>query len=57
MEHYRCHKAYNPKTIEEQISDTVEFPLRKINMPKMSSTDATIHAAQDLIHALKNPAP
>ena len=26
-------------------------------MPKMSSTDAIIHAAQDLIHALKNPAP
>ena len=26
-------------------------------MPKMSSTDATIHAAQDLIHALQNLAP
>ena len=26
-------------------------------MPKMSYTDAKIHAAQDLIHALQNPAP
>ena len=26
-------------------------------MPKMSSTDATIHVAQDLIHALQNPEP
>ena len=26
-------------------------------MPKITSTDATIHAAQDLIHALKNTAP
>ena len=26
-------------------------------MPKMSSTDATIHAAQDLIHALDNSSP
>ena len=26
-------------------------------MPKMSSTDATIHAVQDLIIALQNPSP
>ena len=26
-------------------------------MPKLSSTDAEIYAAQDLIHALQNPAP
>ena len=26
-------------------------------MPKMSFTDGTIHAAQDLIHALNNTAP
>ena len=28
-----------------------------INMSNMSSTDAIIHAAQDLIHALQNLAP
>ena len=27
------------------------------NMPKMSSTDATIYAAHDLILGLQNPAP
>ena len=26
MEHYRCHKAYIPKTRAERISDTVQFP-------------------------------
>ena len=26
-------------------------------MPKMSSTDATIHASRDLIHAIQNTAP
>ena len=26
-------------------------------MTKMSSTDAAIHAVQDLIHAMQNPAP
>ena len=30
MEHYRCHKAYIPKTTVEQISDTVEFFPRKL---------------------------
>ena len=30
---------------------------RKFRMPNMSSTDATIHAAQDLIHALQNTEP
>ena len=26
-------------------------------MPKMSPTDSKIHAAQDLIHVVQNPAP
>ena len=52
MKHYRCHKDYTPKAIAEQISDTVEFPPKQFNMPKMSSTDATVHSAHDLIHAL-----
>ena len=57
MEHYRCHKAYIPKIGSERISDTVEFSSPKTNMPRMSSTEATIHAAQYLIRALQNPAP
>ena len=57
MEHYRCHKAYIPKTREERISDTVEpTPPQIFHMPQMSSMDATYHDAQDLIYALQNPA-
>ena len=57
MENYRLNKAYNPKTILERISYTVEPPPKTINTPQMSSTDAIIHAAEDLIHALKNSVP
>ena len=46
-----------PETILERISDKVEFLPKKISMPKMSSTDSTIHVTQYLIHALENPAP
>ena len=50
MEHYRCHKTYIPKTRTEIISYTVEFFPKQFKMPKMSSIDATFHAAQDLIY-------
>ena len=40
-----------------RISDTVGFPPKQFNMPQISSTDATFHAAQDFIYALHNPAP
>ena len=58
MEHYIYQKAYTPKKIVEQISDIVDPPPPpKFNIPKMSSTDAIIHAAQDLFNALKDPSP
>ena len=57
MDNYRCHKAYINTTREKLISYTVEFFPRKFSMPKISSTDANIHAAQYLIHALKNSVP
>ena len=41
--------------ISELISDIVEFFPRNLSMPKMSSTDSDIHAAQYIIHTLKNP--
>ena len=47
----------SPKQERNESQTQYSFPPRKFNMQKMSSTDATIHAAQDLIHALKNPAP
>ena len=57
MEYYRLHKAYNPKTRSERISDTVEFSPKQFNMPNMSSIDATFHTAHDLIYALQDPSP
>ena len=57
MEHYILNKSYIPKTRVEIISDRVEFFPKQFNMTQMSSTDATIHSAQDLIYSLHNPAP
>ena len=57
MEHYRFHKAYTLMTREDRISDTVESPPKKFNMPQMSSMDATFNATKNLIYALQNPAP
>ena len=39
------------------ISDIVDFFPQNYIVPKMSSTDSTIHTVQDLIHKLQNPAP
>ena len=57
MDQYRCHKSYTPKTRVGPISDTVELLPRKSSMQKISSSYDAIHAAQYLIHALKNIAP
>ena len=43
-----------PNTISEIISDKVEPPPKQLNMPKISSTYATIHAAHYSIYALHN---
>ena len=56
MEHHIYNKAYTPNKREEKIPDTVEFSPKQFNMPQISSTDATFHAAHDLIYELKNPA-
>ena len=44
-----ANRTYIPKIRLEQKSTTVEFFLRKLSMPKISSTDALIHDALDLI--------
>ena len=36
MEHYMCQKSYIPKTRAEQISDSLDYPPKKFNMPQMS---------------------
>ena len=53
---YVIRHIYPQNNSQTNIKHSRDFPT-KINMPKMSSTDATIHVAQDLIHALHNPAP
>ena len=56
-EHYRCYQIYIPKTQGTQICDTVEFFPTHCKMPNMSSHDAVIYTANDLITALTKPQP
>ena len=46
-----------PKTRSEIILYMVGFYPKELNMPKIPSTYATIHATHDLIYALNNPEP
>ena len=56
-EHYRCYRIYVTTTAGERDVETVEFFPTQSKMPNTSSADAAIIAAQELIHALQNPAP
>ena len=55
--HYRCYQIYIPKTQGTQICDTMEFFPTHCKMPNVSSYDAAIYAANDLITALTKPQP
>jgi hypothetical protein len=55
LEHYRCFTVYVNKTASERVSDTVEFFPVQTPMPRTSSADAAVRAAEELIAALKNP--
>ena len=57
LEHYRCCQIYIPKTQGTRICDTVEFFPTHCQMPSMSSHDAVLYAANDLITALTKPQP
>jgi hypothetical protein len=56
-EHYRCYRLLILKTGGTRISVTVECFPHYSTVPKLSSTDAAIHAARDLILALECPYP
>ena len=56
-EHYRCYQIYIPKTQGTCICDTVEFFPTHCKMPNVTSHDAVIYAANDLITALTMPQP
>jgi hypothetical protein len=56
-EHYRCCRFHIPETKGTRISGTAEFFSHHCKLPAVSSANAAKHAAQELIHALQNPAP
>jgi hypothetical protein len=49
LEQYCCHTIFISKTNAKRICDTVKFFPHNFTMPKLSSSDATLHAARDLI--------
>jgi hypothetical protein len=55
MNHYRCQNLYISATASERIVDTLEFFPHNYQMPKLSSTDRLIMAANVMMDALQNP--
>jgi hypothetical protein len=56
-EHYRCYRVHVINTNTEGIGDTVEFFPQHIKIPTLSSADAAMQAASDLIYVLEHPMP
>jgi hypothetical protein len=57
MHHYRCQNIYISATASERIMDTLKFFPHNYQMPRLSSTDRLIMAANDMTDALQNPHP
>jgi hypothetical protein len=57
MQYYWCQNVYITVTASERIVDTLEFSPHNSPIPKMSSTDCILMAAQDMTDALKHPHP
>jgi hypothetical protein len=57
MHHYRCQNVYISATASERIVDALEFFPHNYQMPRLSSTDRLIMAANDMTDALQNPHP
>jgi hypothetical protein len=57
MHHYRCQNVYISATASERIVDTLEFFPHNYQMPRLSSTNRLIMAANDMTDALQNPHP
>eukprot|EP00957_Ditylum_brightwellii_P071360 5424915-Ditylum_brightwellii.AAC.1 len=56
-EHHLCYIFYVPATKSTCIAGTAEYFPAHCKMPQLSTTDAATQAANDLIQALKKPAP
>ena len=57
LNHYRCYRTWIPATRSERVANTIVWLAQHISVPKTSSADAAISAAQELIYALQNPHP
>jgi hypothetical protein len=57
MHHYRCQNVYISATASERIVGTLKFFPHNYQMPRLSSTDRLIMAANDMKDALHNPHP
>jgi hypothetical protein len=57
LEHYRCYQFYIPDTKGIRITGSCEFFPHHCQTPTISTADAATHAAQELIHILRHPAP
>jgi hypothetical protein len=55
--HYRCYRVWAWATNSERIADTLVWFPTTVIMPRHSSTDVAIAAAQDLAQALLSPSP
>ena len=57
LEHYQCPKFYVPVTKGVSVSSTIKcFPVH-CKVPKITTTDTAITAANDLLQALQKPFP
>ena len=56
-EHYPCYRLYVTKTRAKRTANTVQFFPHQCPVPKTSSADASIIAAQALTEALTNLEP
>jgi hypothetical protein len=55
MEHYRCVKCYIPTTARERDVDTLQFFLKKIPFPSISTEDYLKQDASDILAILQKP--
>jgi hypothetical protein len=57
LEHYRCYQFHIPETRGQRITGTATFFPHHCQMPALNPAEAATHAAQELIHVLRNPQP
>ena len=55
LEHYRCLKCYNPSTMKEIDTDTLELIPNTTPIPVFTDVEAIEQSVQDIVHILRNP--